>query len=350
MSDNRLSEITGVTPDARTFEKGQDLPFSDLFGVEIELENLPINDHDAPDVVRKYWRIETDGSLRNNGREFVLHRPLAGADMESALAAAHLYLRQLNPVASKRCSVHIHMDVSGLTVRQLVSLIIYYTMYEKVLFRYAGMGRADNIYCIPLYKGQESFPAINRALTIINKEGKWSNQRRSDVHRIFSKYNKYSAMNLAPMVSLGSAEFRHHPGEYRYERLVEWINILHKLKERAVNDTLDWGEFYSPLQDMSSKGPEVALREFFGDALADALITEHTGADLFEGARTAQEFIFANRVAMGSGALLRWLMDAYPEKMPESKSTARPVPKKKVSALPHPPELWVNPAIFGNNQ
>ncbi|MGL6130033.1 MAG: hypothetical protein ACRCZ9_00275, partial [Fusobacteriaceae bacterium] len=46
-------------------------------GVEIELENLS----NVSQLNSEFWVVTTDGSLRNNGREFVFNGPRGGSEL-----------------------------------------------------------------------------------------------------------------------------------------------------------------------------------------------------------------------------------------------------------------------------
>lgn len=316
----KLSKITGIGPDVRSFKEGTLLNFTNLYGVEIEIEGM--GGFEPPDALLDFWEVKPDGSLRNNGLEFVMRRPLTGSDLEKALADADLVLEKANPSLSRRTSVHVHMDVSGLSVQELVTLVVYYTMFEKLLFRYVGYDRENNVYCIPFWKGTDHFSGLTRAINLIGMSKELTNTRKQSIRAILRSHNKYSALNLAPIVTQGSIEFRHHPGEYRYTRLTQWILLLNKLKEAAVKAPLQQGEWYTPLVHMSDIGPEAMVEEFFGE-LAPLLITDSTQADLYTGVRTAQEFIFSNRVAQGTAALARWLRDKFPKEHTDTKEEWR---------------------------
>jgi hypothetical protein len=46
---------------------------------------------------------------------------------------------------------------------------------------------------------------------------------------------KYSAFNIAPVISQGSIEFRHHRGEYNPEVLINWVNMVLAMKRYTVS-------------------------------------------------------------------------------------------------------------------
>src|SRR5258708_1191940 len=102
-----------------------------LVGIEVEVENVMyIN----PNIPLAFWQITEDGSLRNNGREFkTLALPLKY--VESALKQLS---EGLNPNVdfSVRTSVHVHQDVRGMAMSQLIGLLLTYISVESLLFKF----------------------------------------------------------------------------------------------------------------------------------------------------------------------------------------------------------------------
>lgn len=63
-------------------EKGELLKHHSYIGVEVELEKaLGLATH----IPNTYWEVKGDGSLRDDGYEFVFKNPLAGKDVERAI-------------------------------------------------------------------------------------------------------------------------------------------------------------------------------------------------------------------------------------------------------------------------
>ena len=120
-------------------------------GIEVEVENVPNAHHEQ----FKFWKKIVDGSLRNNGYEYV-SPPLRGKLIEAALLELDSHLKGMNPhyEFSDRTSVHIHMNVRHLTPEQLVMFLITYIALEPLFFKYTekvpNSQREENNYCVPV--------------------------------------------------------------------------------------------------------------------------------------------------------------------------------------------------------
>lgn len=186
-------------------------------GIEVEIENVLRYDHTSP-----YWSQIEDGSLRNNGSEFV-SLPIKAWRVEQALS---ILFADLNPSIefTERTSVHIHMNIRTLTLKQLESLIITYIVFEKVLFDFVGENRYNNIFCVPIV--ETTFGSHLK--TLINK-------------KVLSfPWQKYTAMNAVPIWEKGTLEFRHLSGTRNIERIITWINLLLSLKVFALQKSPEY--------------------------------------------------------------------------------------------------------------
>lgn len=191
-------------------------------GVEVELEGLPTAFFQSD-----YWDVKHDGSLRNNGREFVFRGPTGGKDLYNAVVELDSFLFDKNPDGNWRCSTHVHVDVRDMTVAQIKNLIIAYLMYEKFLFRLSGMHRYNNNFCCAIGFAQQQLQVLSEA---------WD---RPDISGFFDRvligWDKYSALNLLPVSGFGSVEFRLSEALWRKGKLLLLCNRYLALKELAKN-------------------------------------------------------------------------------------------------------------------
>lgn len=184
-------------------------------GIEVEVENVrKFDSHLAP-----YWNSTEDGSLRNRGVEF-LTPPIRAWRIEQALTV--LFNQQLNNDVdfSDRTSIHVHMNVRTLTVKQLETLILCYLTFEKTLFSFVGNNRYENIFCTPIC--ESNFSVQIRQLIA------------GDVTRV--NWKKYTALNLLPIMEKGTIEFRHLHGTKDVGKIMCWINLLLSLKKYALKN------------------------------------------------------------------------------------------------------------------
>jgi len=187
-------------------------------GIEVEVENIQFYNQTSP-----YWRMIEDGSLRNNGREFITP-PIRARRVEHALN--DLFEQDLNKSIdfSERTSIHIHMNIRTLTIKQLEALILTYLVFEKVLFNFSGPERYTNIFCVPLVEtdvGEDLLELIQNK----NPAVAWQ---------------KYTALNLLPIMQKGTIEFRHLGGTKDIKKIITWINMILCLKKFALQKSPEY--------------------------------------------------------------------------------------------------------------
>lgn len=198
-------------------------------GIEVEIENV------TRAVEIQGWRAVADGSLRNNGIEYVSN-PIRGQNVYYMLHRLLEELKAQNAKFSERCSIHVHMNVRRLTVNQLVTLLMAYMVAEKSLYRFvqqAGFRRDRNIFCVPLQEGQHDL-GLPYFLYLL-RNGK-ANDAVSNIHR---HWKKYSGLNIIPVSTLGTVEFRHMGGTFNLPLIMDWLNILQHLRMFAFNVSME---------------------------------------------------------------------------------------------------------------
>ena len=204
--------------------KNPEYPFADMkshVGIEVEVENVTyIN----PNIPLCYWIIAEDGSLRNHGKEF---KSVALPTSRVQLALEQLF-NGLNPDIdfSSRTSIHVHVDVRGLTINQLITVLFTYAVLENVLFKFAGVHRRNSIFCNPITE--------TRLFNQLNISDKHNLRAMFD-----TVWGKYSAMNLNPVRQFGTVEFRQFPGSADITKLCIWIDLLTRIKVYAYKHSLE---------------------------------------------------------------------------------------------------------------
>src|SRR5690606_25615934 len=116
-------------------------------GLEIEVEGSlkAIADvHAQP----KYWTSKQEGSLRG-GVEYVLYSPVPMKELPDALDEIGKVFEQCPKIVrSIRCSTHMHVNVSDLTIQQIYNVIGYYYLIEDILVNTQGPVRKGNLFCL----------------------------------------------------------------------------------------------------------------------------------------------------------------------------------------------------------
>jgi hypothetical protein len=233
-------------------------------GIEVEVERvlrttsvlkLPNGSH--------LWGAKEDGSLRNEGREFV-SLPIKGKAIPFALTTLHGILHnEKNCVGhefSERTSVHVHVDARELSVEQLANVVLTYIMVEPLLYKFCGKSRHQSIFCVPLNFSDQG-ERIGRLMNVNNNSVDTHN---NEVVNSISRWLKYTGFNLRPLVEYGTMEFRHMPGTMDVDLLINWINILLKIKNYGKQQSFE--KYKARLMDMNTTSEYFNfLMEVFGE-------------------------------------------------------------------------------------
>jgi hypothetical protein len=164
---------------------------------------------------------------------------LSPSEVEAALAQlVNLEKTEVNDT----CGVHVHVDVRDLTVPQLNNVIGLYLVVERSLYRYCGVDRTNNNFCVPLHKALGGVAGV------------W--------HRGVAEFRdelRYGGLNLHAVRRFGTLEFRMHPGSNDINKIVDWMNICAAIKENGK-------DFEGPKAAYQKilGGPEVFMTDIFG--------------------------------------------------------------------------------------
>jgi hypothetical protein len=164
------------------------------------------------------WTVTDDGSLRNNGKEF-LSGPKAKEDMLAGFRHLHTTIRvDQYPKFSDRTSIHVHANCQNLTTDQVVNIIKMYALYEEMFFYMCEPHRRHNIHCVPLT--ETYLPALYS----------------TGLSNMLERWHKYTALNIKRLSDLGTIEFRHMEGHDDVNKLNNWLTIIENLFNLAKTD------------------------------------------------------------------------------------------------------------------
>lgn len=219
-------------------------------GIEVEVENHTLKLSPTEGI----WTGVADGSLRNAGIEYV-SKPIPASF--GAIALQELLgecLDEKECCFSPRTSIHIHINMQEVECEIVKDIILLYSVFEKLFFRFTGRGRIKNIYCVPLTDTN----CLNALATnhLNDARGKWS---------------KYSALNLCPIAEYGTIEFRHMHGTFDIKKISIWIRLLTSLCEYVINK----GGMRDEFKEMSSGYDFPALLKAVFDTDAEYLKYHH---------------------------------------------------------------------------
>lgn len=205
------------------------------------------------------WKNTLDGSLRNNGREFV-SIPLRGKEILFALDKLYALLRRdpncVGHEFNYRTGLHVHMNVRDMDEQKVLDLILLYTVMEDFFYSFAGQERKENIYCVPIncsdkftdFMGLLESPHPTRHL----REG----------------WTKYMGLNILPINRYGTLEFRHLRGTNDPEHIIKWLNLIFSLKNYVLKTTRK--DLLDTITKLNTTSEYLGfVTDVFGDLLRD---------------------------------------------------------------------------------
>lgn len=306
----KIGNYIGKEPDEFLYKEDEKLVSnSDAVGVELEMENIiysftknsgevPVPSRFASDnplpSLGNFWKVIKDGSLRK-GTEFIFSVPHKGANITAALDKMQTFIDAFSyrnePIKiTDRCSVHVHLDVRDLDNEEVSNFILLYIFIERVLFLNIDISRVKNNYCKPLTNS--SFKYILSEL--IKKSGDEYDSIERFVRAIREQCDKYSALNILPVSTYGSVEFRHHQGTTDMSEVKRWINIILALKLASKTTIKDWIEIYT------DKGYKETLSLIFKNTYLgteEFLNKVEVEGELFKGLMDTREVLSLNELS-----------------------------------------------------
>lgn len=238
-----IHKIVGQRKPQPVIDKHPLIPDVGLVGVELELEGVP----NPPRIKR--WNPIRDGSLRNNGIEYVLAKPEGGKNLLNAIMNADRVLQRVDPECTFRCSTHVHIDARDLTEQQYQKMILAGVYFEDYLFSIMGGDvRAHNTYC----------PSSTFARGYLNNLSRLFRDDFAGFLR-HTDWCKYTPMNLKTTMTLGSIEFRGSEAKFTSGVLLRLVCRYMHLKRIAMEHEGTHVEF---IDFMFNSKPE----DIFGNA------------------------------------------------------------------------------------
>lgn len=223
-----------------------------VFGIEIEAEGANLQIPRNP-----YWKMEQDGSLRNNPEccEYVFKLPMSFADSMLAIDYLNKEHQRNGTILnwSYRCSTHVHVNMLEEEITTVLRLAYIYYIFENLLVKWSGSERVGNRFCLRLQDSYEISQTI-------------ANTFSQPLEHIDENRIRYAALNLASLRKYGSVEFRSLSGTTDKVRIEKWLTMLYSLLESARIEQSVSDIFYNSREDLNSYGKKV-----FGEALFNEL-------------------------------------------------------------------------------
>ena len=241
----------------------------DFVGIEYEIENC-IKEHVIPAgnarIFGNYWDITEDGSLRNNGLEFV-SKPLKGVHVANALLSLKEVLGHAYPghKATSRCGIHVHINALDLSVTQVMAWLSVYMVFERQLFKYSG-ARDKNLFCLPTWAWNNN---IKQAMQVFNIDER---SQRTAIRTLQEYGLKYAGMNTLPLGEHGTLEFRQMGTITDFGKISMWVELLTNIKTyaRSVNSVNDLKALWKKLGALNTTSEYGAfMGEVFGTSASE---------------------------------------------------------------------------------
>ena len=223
----------GLTPVVQYKSKHGEtvMPLPDqLLGIELEIEGFsPLHNREFGG-----FTFTTDGSLRANehgdGIEAV-SKPIAAKNLGPLLTAFFKKYGITDENYSERCSTHIHFNVQDFEWEQLSVLLLVYQTVERLLFSFIGQERDMNIFCVPWSQCNLTFSIVNSLRKSVDSGD-----------RVIRGWQKYTALNLAPVQTQGTVEFRHLHGTCDVQLILQWVSLISQMFRYAKSINSDDAE------------------------------------------------------------------------------------------------------------
>lgn len=232
-------------------------------GVEIETE-FARGSLDAINRTLQYWRVTLDGSLQSaSPYEFVFVGPLAGGQVDLALAEIGAVFDNIKPEFPLTTSIHVHMNVADLTRSELRRLLYVAFVCESALIQYSG-NRRNNPFCNPAYG--MAFDNLSSLGWFLDGNGPEIEESRF----------RYLGINASAMLTHGTVEFRMMAGTGDPKRIMDWLNVLLYLKQFAISSDLD------PRDDTDLINNPKDIRQFLRGIWPDSVVTRMLHPGLYK--------------------------------------------------------------------
>lgn len=217
-----------------------------LYGVEIEVEG----EHLPTDLPTKWWRIETDSSLKTEeAYEYVTNGPdtLDGVKKRIDMLRAAYERNNTEVYDSVRAGVHVHMNVQDWDVKQLMTFSVCYYIVEDVLLRFCGENREGNLFTL---RARDAEYVLFKLIECLNTR---------NLAVLKNEIIRYASLNYCSLFKYGTVEFRGMRGTGDLDAIIEWVEVIDELRKSS----LDFSTPVEVMEYMSGGGERLFLQKLF---------------------------------------------------------------------------------------
>lgn len=242
-------------------------------GIEVEVEsNEPI-----PHAVRD-WIVKADGSLRGAFNAEYVTKPILIRDVGPLVKELKSSFTAMKAEVAYniRAGVHVHINCLDLTFYETVKFAACFYIFESGLINFCGEDRIGNLFCL---RSSDAEYVIFRLIAAMKHNTPVS---------LGTDNIRYSSLNWKALCDYGTLEFRSMSTLPNFEKVEEWCNILHQIK----NFSLEFKTLNEVVEKFSIWGAnEFAMRgltKYYDLIYPNGLYLE----DCLDGMRTAQDLAF----------------------------------------------------------
>ena len=196
------------------------LATNDALGIELEYEQVT----DTGPRESTYWVTAPDGSLRNQGVEFV-SEPLAFENVESALTEVETIVRDTGAVATQRCGLHVHLNMRPYSIGQVWSTGCLYAIIEPTLYQTYALRRENSMFAVPMWLNSLQVNSLFRDINNIRNLRSGAMLPGCEV----LGSSKYSALNFQSLARFGTLEMRQPYCTTDFEAIRSWTDFCMRL-------------------------------------------------------------------------------------------------------------------------
>ncbi|MFA5167602.1 MAG: amidoligase family protein [Candidatus Omnitrophota bacterium] len=202
------------------------------YGIEIEAMMEEDADH-LPSERLGSWQQVTDGSLGDNGREYV-SPILQGDEGFQEIKKFTGGLLGWGYFVNRSCGLHVHIDGRDLGCAEIKKLLKITRYFEPVLYAMLPESRHEGSYSVPL----ERFPKSRFRIGAKDEEALkrlWYGPKGSRKVDLKSKYHhsRYYGLNIHSWFYRRSLEFRYHSGTLSSLKITNFIVICQAMVDKA---------------------------------------------------------------------------------------------------------------------
>lgn len=225
------------------------------------------------------WLVENDGSLRYFGMEFKSRRPVKETSLSEQLDTLIKGVKNIKFVEnSPRTSVHVHVNVLGLTPSEIWTAVTAGWLLEPAMFRMCAPKRSGNLFCLRLQDAKGLLQLVEQDI-----EQSMADTGTLPFNIFRSNAYRYANLNIASVYKFGSLEVRALHGTFDKDLIETWakmcIAFVHRSKQYGTPEKLfdfvannGYDAFVKSVlgTDLMEKLPKISEQEY-GDQMERVL-------------------------------------------------------------------------------